>query len=126
MLACAAAARSDEKLDAYFHGHDPEGGPARSGAHRHLFLLHGDADGDGLIDHVSVVAPHRLDRSTSRDEDRARWLAQAVARLHEVRAGPLGTLVLRPTLGCDHGLPGPSRVGAWPVSIAQRAMSSQA
>lgn len=62
--AMARAARLQPREDAlprFFSGHEPDGSPARSGRHRHLYYLADDADGDGLIDRVAVVAPRCMD-----------------------------------------------------------------
>jgi hypothetical protein len=52
--------RRDGPLPLFFTGHDPDGEPARSGQHEHLYFLADDADGgDGRIDQLAVIAPRR-------------------------------------------------------------------
>jgi CRISPR-associated protein Csb2 len=85
-------------------GHEPDGGPAASGRHRHLFLVALDGDGDGRIDQLLAVAPWRADRSPGdpgpagdRERRRDRFLLRTTARrLTELRAGRLGRFALVP------------------------------
>lgn len=82
-----------DALETYFTGHLSDGSPARSGQHKHLFFLADDADGDGKIDRVAVVAPHIADRSfePGRHDERAlELLDQALNDLTILRAGRAG------------------------------------
>ena len=70
-----------------FSGHEPDGAPARSGGHEHVFLAADDAKGDGRIDRLIVAAPWVCDRSghAPRRSDRALF-DHVVSSLSEVRA----------------------------------------
>jgi CRISPR-associated protein Csb2 len=77
-------------------GKDPQGQPLRG--HGHAFFLPADEDGDGRLDHVTVVA----DRGFTADE------VQALDRLREVRHGegePLRLLLIG--LGTERDVPSP-------------------
>lgn len=78
-----------------FAGHEPDGAPAGSGGHEHVFLAADDVDGDGRIDRVLVAAPWVCDRSgrARRRSDRALF-DRVVSSLGEVRAGRLGVIAL--------------------------------
>jgi CRISPR-associated protein Csb2 len=91
-----------------FSGHEPDGGPAKSGRHRHVFLAGGDLDRDGNIEQLIVAAPWACDRSVRPDRDERARFARVVASLEEVRAGPLGVIRLQ-TCGTDTCLVGPAR-----------------
>lgn len=78
-----------------FSGHlgaDP--GPARPGYHGHAFLVAEDADGDGLLDRLRVLAPWAADRSFRPGDGDVLCFAAVVERLSQVRAGPAGVLDL--------------------------------
>jgi len=101
----------DEKgnVPALFSGHEPDGAPANSGQHRHIFLACTDHDRDGWIEQLILVAPWACDRSL-----RPRWEERAAfnriaASLKVVRAGRLGVIHLRPT-ATDQCLLGPGQV----------------
>lgn len=79
-----------------FTGHDRnDPGPARSGQHRHVYLLT-DTDDEIHVSRVAIVAPWRVDRSwqPQRDE-RARFVLVA-GELEIVRAGAAGVLAFAP------------------------------
>lgn len=82
-------------LPAFFTGHDDDGTPARSESLPHLSCVF-----DPSKSRLLVVAPHLLDhREPSREElSHLEILAQALAELRELRAGPAGKLALRPTV----------------------------
>jgi CRISPR-associated protein Csb2 len=83
------------ELASFFTGHAPGGDPARSGKHEHLFFLADDADGDGRLDRVAVIAPQLADRTVTRSYGpELRVLEQALAELQVLRAGPAGALTL--------------------------------
>src|SRR5690606_28326433 len=85
-------------------GHDAGPGPAADGRHRHVYLYAEDIDGDGLLDHLGVIAPWRVDRSwapRTRAERGDRETLSAVFEnvttdLELVRAGAAGVLKLAP------------------------------
>jgi CRISPR-associated protein Csb2 len=52
-----------EALPTFFTGHRPDGALARSGQHEHLFFLADDADRDGRLDRVAIIAPQLADRT---------------------------------------------------------------
>ena len=80
-----------EHLPTFFTGHQPDGAPARSGGHEHLFFLADDADGDGRVDRLAIVAPHLADRSIGSGDRRALLLLDdALADLSILRAGRAG------------------------------------
>jgi CRISPR-associated protein Csb2 len=115
-----AGGRGGEALPLLFTGHEPDGQPARSGRHEHLFFLAEDADGDGRIDRLAVIAPHRVDRSPESDPEKQRELARhlrlldrALAGLALLRAGRAGVLRLSriaDTPGDQDGVFGRARV----------------
>jgi CRISPR-associated protein Csb2 len=93
--------RRNEPLPLFFTGHAPDGKPARSGSHEHLFFLADDMDGDGKIDRLAVVAPHLADRTVaynpdqgSDTRDRLQMLDRALADFAILRAGRAGLLRL--------------------------------
>ncbi len=111
--ALMALARDDNRhIPRLFSGHEPEGTPARSGGHDHVFLAADDADGDGHIDRLIVAAPWVCDRTTKeKREDRA-CFERVSRKLTHVRAGKLGVLNLGPASALAVGDPlvGPTRV----------------
>jgi CRISPR-associated protein Csb2 len=89
--------RRGEKLPTFFTGHVEDGAPARPGRHEHLFYLADDADGDGKIDRLLVVAPHLADRTViydpnrrSKMRDHLDLLDSAMSGLTILRAGRAG------------------------------------
>lgn len=88
-----------------FSGHEVGPGPARSGQHRHLYLLADDADGDGFLDRLVVVAPWRVDRSVSPSAKDRALFEHVVADLRFVRAGVAGVLMLEPAREPDEDDP---------------------
>lgn len=81
---------------ALFSGHEPRGGPARSGRHRHVFLGCADLDRDGQIDQIMVAAPWICDRTVRPKREAVAEFEQVVSLLATVRAGRLGVVGLRP------------------------------
>jgi CRISPR-associated protein Csb2 len=78
-------------LPTFFSGHEPDGGSARSGHHRHLAFAW-----DPARRHLLIVAPHLLEHRRPTPEER-RYLAvlgRAVDDLGELRAGAAGRLTL--------------------------------
>ncbi len=94
MARVARDARSGERLPSFFTGHDANGRPLRNGMHQHLFFAAEDADGDGRIDRVLVVAPHLADRTTDQDTAALQRLQVALERFDHVRVGPAECLRL--------------------------------
>ena len=98
----ALMALSKDKQDRVrplFSGHEPDGAPAGSGRHEHVFLAADDADGDGRIDRLIVAAPWAVDRSQEAPgrAERARF-EEVVSSLEQVRAGRLGVVLLLPAV----------------------------
>ncbi len=90
------SADADGRVPTLFSGHANGPGPARSGDHRHVYLLADDEDGDGLLDRLVVIAPWRVDHSwTPGRSDRQRF-EQAVRGLDILRAGTAGVLLVGP------------------------------
>lgn len=80
------------KLPSFFSGHEPDGGPSRSGRHAHLALAV-----DLTRTRLLVVAPHVLEGRSrpARDEnEHLELLDNSLADLGELRAGPAGLLEL--------------------------------
>ena len=106
--ALMALARDDNDnghVPPLFSGHEREGAPARSGGHDHIFLAADDADGNGRIDRLIVVAPWACDRTTKgRREDRA-CFERVSRKLIHVRAGKLGVLTFCPARALAAGDP---------------------
>jgi CRISPR-associated protein Csb2 len=80
--------------DEFFTGHPTEGGAARSGRHEHLFFLAEDCDGDGILDRLSVIAPHMADRTSERSGRDVAELEKALAGFTGLRAGRIGLFSL--------------------------------
>lgn len=82
-------------LPSFFTGHEHNGNPARSGKHEHLFFVADDADGDGRLDRVAVIAPRLADRTvTARHRYELGVLEEALADIAVLRAGPAGAFHL--------------------------------
>jgi CRISPR-associated protein Csb2 len=79
-------------LPPFFSGHGPDGMPARSEQHPHLFFLF-DPDSSRLM----ILAPHFVDRREPNEEERRHLhdLQQAMNGFNELRAGAMGCLRLR-------------------------------
>ena len=89
-MARAQAVVGDASLPAFFTGHAPDGGPLRTGRHDHLFFLAEDANGEGRIDRLAVIAPHLADRTVNPERKRLDELDLALSGLSIVRAGAAG------------------------------------
>lgn len=93
--ALMALARDERgNLHVLFSGHEPAGGPARSGQHRHVFLAADAVPGADRIIRILVAAPWLCDRSVTPTGPERREFDRVVSRLREVRAGRLGLLKL--------------------------------
>jgi CRISPR-associated protein Csb2 len=88
------AADEDRRVPTLFSGHEEGPGPARSGRHRHVYLLAEDSDDDGLLDRLLVVAPWRVDRTVTPSLAERRCFERVVADVAVVRAGVAGVLRL--------------------------------
>ncbi|MGH7073614.1 MAG: type I-G CRISPR-associated protein Csb2, partial [Stellaceae bacterium] len=113
--ALMALSRDEDKegrVPPLFSGHAPDGAPAGSGRHEHVFLAACDGDGDGMIDRLIVAAPWICDHTSSRTAHLAGRFDRVVSRLATVHAGRLGVVSLVPRLDAalDHALVGPARV----------------
>jgi CRISPR-associated protein Csb2 len=96
MARAGALSGPRRQIPVFFTGHEGTSAPVRGLYHGHLFYFAHDADGDGLLDLMAIVAPHLADRRTvgaASAPDR-RLLARAVDGLQVVRAGRLGVLEL--------------------------------
>ncbi len=91
----AISRNSRDDVPRLFSGHEPDGGPASSGRHEHVFLAAYDADREGRIDRLIVAAPWVCDRlgRAPRRSDRALF-DRVVSSLSRVRAGKLGVIAL--------------------------------
>jgi CRISPR-associated protein Csb2 len=109
VMALVQAVLGGEPLPAFFSGHGPDGGPARTERSAHLAFVC-DLPRSRLI----VVSPHEVDRRRATDEERDHLavLDRALQDLRELRAGAAGRLKLRrASLDADTDvLTGPSRV----------------
>jgi CRISPR-associated protein Csb2 len=94
VMARVQAELGEKPLPAFFSGHEPGGGPARTEQGSHLAFLY-----DPVCSRLIVVAPHVLDRRepTAEERDHLATLDQALQGMRELRAGPAGRLVLRRT-----------------------------
>ncbi len=107
--ALMALSRDDKgHVPPLFSGHEPDGAPAGTGRHRHVFLGCADLDRDGLIDQLIVAAPWACDRTVHPGRGEAAQFDRVTAALQVVRAGRLGVIHLRP-IPEDERLNGPSR-----------------
>ena len=82
-------------LPVLFHGHEPNGDPARSGQHSHLFFCAYSSTEDSRIDRVAVIAPDFCDRNSQT----TKWwgaLERAVDELQFLVCGSKGKLQLEP------------------------------
>jgi CRISPR-associated protein Csb2 len=95
-----------------FSGHEADGAPAASGKHDHVFLVADDADGDGYVDRLIIVAPWACDHSARSDRKTRNLFEDVVSRLETVRAGQLGIIELgRPSCFSDSDpMLGPARI----------------
>jgi CRISPR-associated protein Csb2 len=96
-------------LPLLFHGHDPNGPPARGGSHAHLFFAAYSSSGGTQINRLAVIAPDFCDRNskTARFWD---ILASAVDDLQVLVCGPKGEFRLAPTSSDSDSVFGLSRV----------------
>jgi CRISPR-associated protein Csb2 len=90
----AEGAGRNDPLPTFFSGHVPDGAPSRPGGHEHVFFLADDSDGDGKIDTLAVVAPHRADRTVVPMAIHLGLLDRALRGLSVLRAGSAGAPAL--------------------------------
>lgn len=96
--ALMALSRDEEgKVPRLYSGHEPDGAPARTGQHRHIFLACADLNGDGCIDQLLVAAPWTCDRSVRPHNGDRGTFESVAASLAAVRAGRLGIILVEPT-----------------------------
>jgi len=109
LMACAR--REDGSVPRLFSGHEPDGSPAASGQHEHIFLAAADLDQDGWLDRLLVVAPWLGDRSVRATDDTRELFIACETELRTVRAGALGVLELAAPVEPDdtHAFIGPAR-----------------
>ncbi len=95
-----------------FSGHEPDGAPAKSGGHDHIFLAADDVDRDGLIERLIVAAPWVCDHTTKETLKDRTCFDRVSRQLTNVRAGRLGILTIGPaqTLTVGDPLVGPACV----------------
>jgi CRISPR-associated protein Csb2 len=84
------------KVPRLFSGHENDGSRAASGRHEHIFLATDDADHDGRVDRLLVMAPWFCDRSIDPDWSVRQSFDRVVSRLQIIRAGRLGVIRLGP------------------------------
>lgn len=110
LMACAR--RDDGGVPRLFSGHEPDGTPAASGQHDHVFLAAADLDRDGWLDRLLVMAPWVCDRSVQINDDTKVLFNAVGSELRQVRAGALGVLELPAPVVPDDGnaLIGPARI----------------
>lgn len=108
--ALMALSRDDKgHVPPLFSGHEPDGAPASSGRHRHVFLACADLDRDGRIEQVIVAAPWACDRSARPSQGERAGFDRVAASLNVVRAGRLGVVPLRIS-STDQRLNGPAQI----------------
>jgi CRISPR-associated protein Csb2 len=105
------ASSSDDQgnVPPLFSGHEPDGGPASSGRHQHVFLACADFDRDGHIDQLIIAAPWACDRSAPPDRRERAEFDRVATSLKMVRAGRLGAIPLQISPG-DQRLNGPAQI----------------
>lgn len=111
--ALMALSRNDKReVPRLFSGHEPNGAPAGSGSHDHVFLAADDMDGSGRIGRLIVAAPWACDGSVRGTASLRDEFERVVLSLGTVRAGRLGVLKLHSagTFGPGDPLMGPARV----------------
>ena len=111
-LMALASEDSRGRVPRLFSGHEPDGAPASSGRHEHVFLTVDDTDGDGRIDRLIVTAPWVCDRTIQGSRRDRMDFDGVVTDLSTIRAGRLGVIVLGPASDLTAGDPlvGPARV----------------
>ena len=97
--ALMALSRDDRgRVPQLFSGHEPNGDPARSGHHEHVFIVADDSDGDGYLDRIIVAAPWCCDRRSTSFRRKRLEFERTVTRLTTVRAGRSGVIMLHPAV----------------------------
>jgi CRISPR-associated protein Csb2 len=111
-----------EPLATFFTGHRPNGAPARSGQHEHLFFLADDGNRDGHLDRLAIIAPHLADRRVTADHGRhLRQLQSAIVDMVVLRAGRAGAPRLVPVAAPDETDPVFGRAKHWVSRARYRA-----
>ena len=89
--ALMALSRDEAKeVGQLYSGHAPNGAPARSGTHDHVFLHADNAHGEGTIGRLIVAAPWACDRRAKSSRRSRRLFQQVIGEMTELRAGRLG------------------------------------
>jgi CRISPR-associated protein Csb2 len=108
--ALMALSRDDnDKVPPLFSGHEPDGAPAGSGRHKHIFLACTDLDRDGLVEQVIVAAPWVCDRSVRPSQRERVDFDHVVSSLETVRGGRLG-IIRFGISSLEQRLTGPARI----------------
>lgn len=95
--AVMSLARDEQgSVERLFSGHERDGAPARSGVHEHIYFASEDADGDGRLDRIFVIAPWRVDGRCRADNQLQQRFSSVIEKLRVVRAGPVGLIRLGP------------------------------
>jgi CRISPR-associated protein Csb2 len=107
LMARAQTLLEGKTLPTFFSGHEVDGGPARSGSHRHLAFAF-----DGQRNRLLIIAPHILERREpfSSETEFLSLLTRALVDFEELRAGAAGRLALSPAIAANQDpLVGPSK-----------------
>ncbi len=89
--ALMALARNEAgQVGRLFSGHEPNGAPARSSVHEHVFLAVDNCGEDENASRLIVAAPWTCDRQSNPHAGNRRLFQQVTSNLTELRAGYLG------------------------------------
>ena len=112
LMACSK--QGDHNLPRLFSGHEPDGAPARSGHHDHVFLAVEDTQGDGYLNRLIIAAPWRCDLTSQdlRTDHNQACFQKVCKKLRSIKAGKLGILKLSAPkeLALDDAITGPARI----------------
>lgn len=127
--ALMALARDDaNNIDRLFSGHAPNGMPARSGTHDHVFLAADDVEGKATISRLIVAAPWACDHHAKPSNQTQGLFQHVVSEMAELRAGHLGRFERLAAQPVEDGDPliGPARewVGRTPY-VATRNLKTR-
>jgi CRISPR-associated protein Csb2 len=101
-----------------FSGHEPDGSPARMGAHEHVFLA---AVGDVReLSKLYVFAPHQADRRSLPKPEQQRCFDTVMRQLRFVRAGSLGLIEFIAALEPDETDPLAGKSARWKSATPYR------
>jgi len=105
-------AEVDGKPSTLFSGHEDGAGPARSGVHRHVYLIADSSDGE-KIDRIAIVAPWSVDRSWRPLRAERERFDKVARSLSVVKAGPAGVIHFADAVEADERDPLFARATAW-------------